>query len=280
MQDEMKDSSPALQPNTAQQFFIILSLLFGLIFIFLVYNLLTAEFYSYTRVILTLAFFGVGTYVAGKKGFGRGAAAAATLFTDEIARYLVVYKGGLAAFPVAQSGQISMHILSDRFAFEPTFSTKAWFFPMAIHYTAIRSIAIVERVITGMEATLSGSRSDQFRQNNNIHITFQEEGGSEIMLRLEMSSGFHVMGQAEKCLEFMDRLRVLGVMAKFTQPPLHVSGVTICAEAPAAAGDPTSHATDGKNAVELLASLATLHDRGVLTDAEFVQKKAEILQRI
>lgn len=84
------------------------------------------------------------------------------------------------------------------------------------------------------------------------------------MLRFEMLTGVTVPGQAKKCREFSDRLRVLGIRDKFR-------------------GDPAAAAADGAGGSSIpdqIAQLASLRDQGVLSSAEFEAKKGELLRRM
>ena len=82
----------------------------------------------------------------------------------------------------------------------------------------------------------------------------------EIVLRLEMLTGVTVMAQAGKCREFEDRLRNLGIRQKFqtaTQPG------------------------GGQDDIPgQIAKIAALRDNGILSEEEFQNKKAELLERL
>lgn len=102
-----------------------------------------------------------------------------------------------------------------------------------------------------------GVNSRQLNQKNNIHVTYAGAEG-QTLLRLEMLSGFTVMGQATKCNEFEDRLRNFRVREQFVTSAL----------APTLLGEGISAE---------LARLASLKADGILTEVEFAAAKARLL---
>jgi len=181
-----------------------------------------------------------------------------------IESYGVVYKGGHPDYPKEKGGKIHFKVFNDRFELLATMGTKRWFSGLVIPYRSISSLEIVERQVGTVEGLLGGLNSRQLNQANNIHISYQADDGQEVLLRLEMLSGVTVMGQAKKCLEFMDRLRTHRIFEKFRGK--------------------RDKQTEGHNVVEdiptQLEKLAALRDRGILTAEEFARKKTELLSRM
>jgi len=166
--------------------------------------------------------------------------------------YDVVYKGGLGALPKSKAGKIKMDLYPDRIELLPTLGSKFWT-ALSIPFHTISSLEIVERTLSTFEGLAGGVNSRQLNQKNNIHVTYVGVEG-ETLLRLEMLSGFTVMGQATKCNEFEDRLRTFHVREQFVKSA--VPGGGISAE---------------------LARLASLKADGILTDEEFAAAKARLL---
>ena len=177
--------------------------------------------------------------------------------------YGVVYKGGLPKYTKEKAGMIDFKIFADRFELFPTLGTKAWFDGLKIPYSSVADFQIVQRTVGTIEGILGGLDSKQLNQANNIHISFQSPRREDLVLRLEMISGITVMGQAKKCLELMDRLKIHRVAEKFqkvqTKQALDVPPLDIPAQ---------------------LEKLASLRDKGILTEGEFNAKKVELLSRM
>lgn len=174
-----------------------------------------------------------------------------------IAEYKVVYRGGLAELPKSKSGGIAFHVWGDRFALEPaTGSTRFWT-SLTIPYAAIGDLRIVRRQVGAGEALLvSSSGQRNLEQDNNIHIHYTDEGGQQIVLRLEMLTGVSVTGQAKKAAEFNDLLQARGIRAKFQQAAVQPSAGSLADE---------------------LGKLQQLVASGVLTPDEFAAAKARLL---
>jgi hypothetical protein len=175
--------------------------------------------------------------------------------------YKVTYKGGHPDLPKAKVGEIRMVLTSEEFQFNPTIGSQKFWNQVRIPYGQVLGVEIVERQMTTMESVIGGADSRKLNDPNNIHIRYVDAAGNAAMLRFEMLTGFTVPGQAKKCLEFSDRLRVLGIRDKFRGDG-----------APATGAMP--------NVPEQIAQLATLRDQGVLSPAEFEAKKAELLRRM
>lgn len=182
-----------------------------------------------------------------------------------VEEYGVVYLGGHPEYPKSHVGKIAMKVFLDRFVFEPTISTKGWFKGFVLPYEKVFKVEIVQRRVGTVEALLGGLDSRQLNQANNIHLTYEGGDRQEVVLRLEMLSGFTVMGQAKQCQMFMDRLRTNKILERFRGTPGK--------ESPATA--PTTE--DIPSQIE---KLAQLRDKGILSPAEFEKKKAELLSRM
>jgi Short C-terminal domain len=174
--------------------------------------------------------------------------------------YKVVYRGGLPHLPKAKTGEIRMVLTPAAFELNATIGSKSFWEQLVIPYDQVTDVKIVARQESGFERLLGGPNARNLNDENNIHVEYLD-GDQPMTLRLEMLTGITVQGQAKKCREFDDRLRSLGIRARFRQY-----------QGPGAAGT-----------VDIpgqLAKLGELRDQGILTDAEFAAKKAELLQRM
>ena len=147
-----------------------------------------------------------------------------------------------------------------------TLGTRDWFRGLTLLYADVVNVGIVQRQVSTFEAIVGGVDSRQFNQANNIHITFVNELGNRIVLRLEMLTGFTVMGQAAKCSELEDRLLNFNIRAKF-QVPMENS-------------NPNVELPKVDTIIGSIESLAVLRDKGVISEQEFFQKKNDLLSRI
>lgn len=182
-----------------------------------------------------------------------------------IIRYEVIYIGGLPEYPKAKHGNaIGLNVMPDRFAFTKTGTSKEWFNDFDIKYEDITDLTIEKRNISNTEMLLGGGNDPNQQQENNICISFNKEDGSELMLRVEMLTGFSIYGQATKCREFMDILRQNNILKTIKANSQPVS-------APAA---------PQVDVLDQLEKLAKLKDAGILTEDEFNQKKAALLEKI
>lgn len=183
--------------------------------------------------------------------------------TDLICDYSVVYKGGHPDYPKSKAGMIDFYTCSDRFEFSATMGSKEWFKGLVIPFDTITDLQIVQRQVGSVEGILGGLDSRQLNQANNIHITYTSNG-CEVILRLEMLSGVTVMGQAQKCLEFEDRLRTNSIRSKFLQKA-------------SLNENQNGSVSDIPSQIE---KLATLMEKGILTKEEFDTKKSELLSKM
>ena len=177
-----------------------------------------------------------------------------------IEKYSVTYLGGHPAYPKSKLGKITFQLFDDRFEFHPTIGTKDWFDALTIPYSDTHDLEIVQRQVGTLEGIFGGLDSRQLNQANNIHIQYDDSDGTTILIRLEMLTGFTVMGQAGKCRELEDRLSVNSIRSKFK---------------------PKEGASQNASGIpELLEKLASLMEKGILTQEEFDQKKKELLAKM
>lgn len=181
-----------------------------------------------------------------------------------IIRYEVIYIGGLPEYPKAKHGNaIGINIMPDKFSFTKTGTSKDWFQNFDISYDAISDIHIEKRTISNAEILLGAGNDANQQQENNICITFTSDEGKELMLRVEMLTGGTIYGQAAKCREFMDILRQNDIFKQIQKR--------------------TNEANNGGGGVDVLAQvekLAAMKDAGIITEEEFNQKKASLLEKL
>ncbi len=180
-----------------------------------------------------------------------------------IIRYSVIYLGGLAQYPKKQSGEIGFNILPDKFVLKATSAAK-WFEGLEIPYSKVKEFKIVPRTVSNTEMLLASSSTnmESLKQENNINITYDDENGQEVMLRIEMLTGVSVYGQAGKCREMLDVLRQNNILNQLNK---------------SSAPQPTVQAIDP---IEQIKKLQELKELGVLSEEEFNSKKAELLAKI
>lgn len=179
-----------------------------------------------------------------------------------IIRYEVIYLGGLPEYPKAKHGSaVGLNVMPDKFVFTKTGTSKDWFTEYQIPYDKISEITIEKRTISNAEMFLGGGNDPNQQQENNICIAFEAQDGAELVLRVEMLTGTTIYGQATKCREFMDILRQNSILKLFKKK----------ADAVASAQP------DVLGQIEKLAGLKAA---GVLSEEEFNQKKAELLEKL
>lgn len=178
-----------------------------------------------------------------------------------IIRYGVVYNGGLPQYPKEKSGEIGFNVMPDSFILKATATTKDWFSDMEISYDQIKSFEIVKRQAGTWEMMLSSSGSNvkDTETENVLAITYDDQDGAEILLRLEMLTGVNVYTQAKKCQELLDVLRQNKILNRINK------AATTTAPTPS-----VSPADELKKYKELL-------DSGILTQEEFDTKKKQLL---
>ena len=125
-----------------------------------------------------------------------------------IARYGVTYKGGISQYPKEKAGEIGLNIMPDSFILKATIGSRDWFADFEITYEQITSFKIIKRQAGAWEVAFSSSGSNvQDTETLNVMEITYNDGDDEIVLRLEMLTGFNVHTQAKKCQEMMDILR-------------------------------------------------------------------------
>lgn len=182
-----------------------------------------------------------------------------------ITRYGITYNGGLAKYPKLKNGEIGLNILQDSFFLKPTKTTIDWFEEMSIPYGGIKKLEIVERTVSNAEWLLSSSGSDMkaMQQKNNIEISYVDDKGKDQLIRLEMLTGVSIYGQAKKCVEFMDVLRQNDIFSKFMGEQ-----------------EENKQNTSSDDILGQVEKLAVLKEKGILTEEEFNQKKALLLEKL
>lgn len=177
-------------------------------------------------------------------------------------RYGVVYLGGLSQYPKKRSGEIGLNIMPECFYFKPTIGTDDWFEDMIIPYDKITNFEIKTRQITTTEFMLGPDSAVALKTENNIEITYFNNSNEEVVLRLEMLTGFTVYNQAMRCKEMVDFLRQQGILQKIIKQ------------------QPPSPPKSNDNVLELIEKLSQLRDNGIITEEEFNTKKAEFLAKL
>lgn len=185
-----------------------------------------------------------------------------------IKRYEVIYISGLPEYPKVKHGNaIGMNIMPDRFIFTKTSTSKDWFKGYEITYESILDLKIEKRTISTAEILLGAGDSANQQQENVICIIFTSDEGIELTLRVEMLTGVTIFNQAAKCREFMDILRQNRIL-KMIQGKAETE---------------TGNAKDGSGTIDVfeqLEKLASLKEKGILSDEEFQKKKEELLAKI
>ncbi len=181
-----------------------------------------------------------------------------------IIRYEVIYIGGLPEYPKAKHGSaLGLNIMEDKFVFTKTGTSKDWFEGYEIPYESIMELTIEKRTITNAEMFLGGGNDANQQQENNICITFNTSEGKELMLRVEMLTGVTIYGQATKCREFMDILRqndILKIIKSNSKTEAEVN--------------------NQPDVLEQIEKLAKLKEAGILSEEEFNNKKAALLDKL
>lgn len=176
--------------------------------------------------------------------------------------YAVVYLGGRPENPKKLSGKIELILYSDHLKLSPTFGSKGKWDLYEIPYNTISKWEYTKREVGGMEALLSGGDTRDIQTNNNIQITHDTDSG-ELILRLEMLTGVHVAVQAQKCQELDDKMRVHGIRDQFIKAPDEVSVAAPAIDIP-----------------EQIEKIASLLEKGLITQEEYDQKKQDLLAKL
>lgn len=185
-----------------------------------------------------------------------------------IIRYQVIYRGGFPKKPQKQMDSLSLglNIMEDSFIFKPeSLAKKQWFGEenFVIPYDKVVKFEIVKRQVSTAEALLSSNGDTKsLEQLNNINISYLDDEGAEQMVRVEMLTGTTVYGQAAKCQELVDLLREKKILNKLNKEK---------SESVQSAGD---------DVLAQIEKLASLKEKGLLSEDEFNQKKAVLLEKL
>ena len=178
--------------------------------------------------------------------------------------YEVWYRGGLLQYSQemtkSSKGTIGLNIMPDAFYFKPLLKTEDWFEPIEIKYSQVKKFEIVKRTVGNAEMLMAGNATDaaNLATLNTMAITYDDEKGDEIYLKMEMCTGFSVQGQAKKCEEMMDVLRSNQILKLLNK------------EEQGAGGQQLSSADELKKYKDLL-------EAGILSQEEFDAKKKQLL---
>lgn len=180
----------------------------------------------------------------------------------ELDHYTVMYLGGLPAYPKSNSSPLLFKICNDRFVMHPTFGAN-WFKAFTIPYQKVQSVDLARRQAGLLEVAMAGADSTQLNTSSIVQVSFADDRGVDLVMRLQMISGLSAQGQAVKAAEMLDLLRSQGILQKFkTTRPTESH---------------PSHAEDIPSQIE---KLSQLRDKGILSNEEFMMKKVELLKRM
>lgn len=178
-----------------------------------------------------------------------------------IIRYAVTYIGGLPTLPKKRTGEIGFNIMPDSFYLKPTKTSEDFFDDMVIPYDSICDFQIVKRTVSLTEGLMSNN-SQSLATDNNIEISYTDNEGNELTLRLEMLTGFSVDGQAVKCKEMLDLLRQHKILKRLQNK------------------QNDSHGAIQDDIPTLIKKLNELKNDGLLSEEEFQQKKSALLANL
>lgn len=185
-----------------------------------------------------------------------------------IVRYQVIYVGGFPQKPQKKTDSLALgfNVMEDSFIFKPeNLAKKQWFGEenFVIPYNKVIKLEIVKRQVSMAEAMLSSNGDTRsLEQMNNINISYLDEEGTEQMVRIEMLTGTNIYKQAAKCQELIDLLREKKILNKFRGEDK---------------GNVKSQDDDVFAQIEKLASLK---EKGLISEEEFNQKKAVLLEKL
>lgn len=185
-----------------------------------------------------------------------------------IIKYEVTYKGGFPKKPQKKSDAVwfGLNIMEDSFIFKPELQAKKdWFGEenFVITYDKVTKFEIVKRQVSMTEAMLSSNGDTKsLEQMNNINISYLDDEGAEQMARVEMLTGTTVYGQAAKCQELVDLLREKKILSKLNKEKSQ------------------SVQSTGDDVLAQIEKLASLKEKGLLSEDEFNQKKATLLEKL
>lgn len=179
--------------------------------------------------------------------------------------YEVMYEGGLATIGAektkAGSGSIGMNILPDSFYFKPTITAIDWFEDLEIPYDKIKKFELIKRTVGNAEMFLASSATDaaSLATLNTMAITYDDNNGDEVYLKMEMLTGLSVQGQAKKCEEMMDVLRTNKILPRLNKD------------------NGSSAPVQQLSAADELKKYKDLLDSGIINQDEFDAKKKQLL---
>lgn len=185
-----------------------------------------------------------------------------------IARYQVIYLGGFPMKPQKKSDALAIgfNIMEDRFIFKPEYLAKTQWFGeenFEVPYSRVTKFEIVKRQVSTTEFILSSSGDTKsLEQENNIEITYTDDEGTELVLRVEMLTGTTIYAQAAKCRELLDLLREKKILNQLNKSSAPENG----------SGQP--------DVLEQLEKLSVLKEKGILSEEEFLAKKEELLAKL
>lgn len=185
-----------------------------------------------------------------------------------IIKYEVTYKGGFPKKPQKKSDAVwfGLNIMEDSFIFKPELQAKKdWFGEenFVIPYDKVTKFEIVKRQVSMTEAMLSSNGDTKsLEQMNNINISYLDDEGAEQMARVEMLTGTSIYGQAAKCQELVDLLREKKILSKLNKEKSQ------------------SVQSTGDDVLAQIEKLASLKEKGLLSEDEFNQKKATLLEKL
>lgn len=201
----------------------------------------------------------------------------ATRDPDILETYSVAYRSGLEALPHPKSAAITLNLTGNALVLDPTMASRKFWPRLSIPYERIISItraAHVTSTVEGILGGIGGNNSSRMDTDNNIDLQFRDDAGVVQLVRVEMVTGLTVTGQAAIAHQLENRLDLHGLRARFE--PIRAAATPV-PEAPTF--EPFTDLSPN-DIVDLIARLAQLNAAGALTDAEFAQKKTELLGRL
>lgn len=182
-----------------------------------------------------------------------------------IIRYQVIYVGGFPNKPQKKTDSLSLglNVMEDSFVFKPeNMARKQWFGDenFVVPYEKVTKFEIVKRQVSTAEFMLSSNGDTKsLEQLNNINISYLDNEGDEQMVRVEMLTGTTVYAQAAKCQELVDLLREKKILGKLNRESKPSSDTDVLAQ---------------------IEKLASLKEKGLISEEEFAQKKAVLLEKL
>ncbi len=179
---------------------------------------------------------------------------------DSVKGYQTVYLGGHPDNPKKVAGIVDLQLLENCFLVKHRVAEK-YLKTFEIPYRAVTDFAIVDRTLSTANVILGGKDAYKLQQANNIHITYKDMNNNLLTVRFEMISGVTVTGQAKVCLEMLDYLKTNGIYSQF-----NISNSN---------SDNTNN-----DIIDQIEKLSKLKDDGILTEEEFLSKKAQLLEKL